>query len=496
MITKDTLTEAADRIARVPRAHFIDGAFTTVGGDAGTIALINPANEASLGTIPSGTPAHVDAAVAAARRALPGWAGRTPADRAEVLHALADVVDANVDLLAAIEAINGGKPLAAASDEIPVVSDSLRFMAGAARTAQAPAAGQYAEGHLSYIRREPVGVVGAITPWNYPLMMAAWKIAPVLAAGNTMVLKPSQLTPLTTLVLMELAADILPAGVLNVVLGTGSIVGDAMSHHPGVDMMALTGSVRSGQSVAEAAAATVKRVHLELGGKAPVVIFDDADLDSAVETLAVAGYVNAGQECGAATRVICHEDVHDAFVEKLVRAAEALTIGDPAEGESIELGPVISAAQRDRIAAMVDRARRDGAKVLTGGQVPDRAGYFYPPTVITDVAAGSEMAREEVFGPVISVERFATESEAIAKANDVVYGLAASVWTADPGRMLRVVEQLDFGTVWANSHLAVATEMPWAGFGHSGYGRDNGTYALDDYTRTKHVMLAMGAARD
>ncbi|MFJ9824509.1 aminobutyraldehyde dehydrogenase [Streptomyces sp. NPDC101160] len=496
MITKDTLTEAADRIARVPRAHFIDGSFTTAVPDAGTTALINPANEASLGTVPKGTPADVDAAVTAARRALPDWAGRTPAARAALLNQLADAVDAHLDLLAAIESINGGKPLAAVVEEIPVVSDSLRFMAGAARTAQAPAAGQYVEGQLSYIRREPVGVVGAITPWNFPLMMAAWKIAPVLAAGNTMVLKPSQLTPLTTLVLMELAADILPAGVLNVVLGSGSVVGEAMSHHPGIDMMALTGSVGSGRSVAEGAAATVKRVHLELGGKAPVVVYDDADLDAAVEGLIAAGYTNAGQDCGAATRVICHESVHDELVERLVRAAEALTMGDPAEGEHVVLGPVISAAQRDRIAGMVDRARRDGATVVTGGQIPDRAGFFYPPTVITNVAAGSEMAREEVFGPVISVESFATESEAIAKANDVVYGLAASVWTADHGRALRAVEQLNFGSVWTNSHLTVATEMPWVGFGHSGYGRDNATYALDDYTRTKHVMLAMGAARD
>ncbi|MCP2274463.1 aminobutyraldehyde dehydrogenase [Nocardia amikacinitolerans] len=495
MITPDVIAAAEDRIREVSRTHFIGGQFRPTDSTE-TISVTNPATEESLGAIPNGTRDDIDAAVAAARSALPDWSRRTPAARAEMLFALADVVDANLDLLAAVESINGGKPFAAALEEIPVVSDGLRFMAGAARTAQAPAAAQYVPGMLSYIRREPVGVVGAVAPWNFPLMMAGWKIAPILAAGNTLVLKPSQLTPFSILVLMELAGDVLPPGVLNVVLGRGSDIGKALSEHPGIDMMAVTGSLASGQAVARDSAAGVKRVHLELGGKAPVVVFPDADIDDVAQTLVATGYTNAGQDCGAATRVVCHHDVHDLLVDKLVTAAENLVMGDPCAEEGVQLGPVIGAAQRDRIAAMVDQARKDGAKVVTGGAVPDRAGYFYPPTVITDVAPGTEMAREEVFGPVISVETFGTEAEAIAKANDVEYGLAASVWTADQRRALRVVEQLEFGSVWANTHLAFTTEMPWVGFGKSGYGRDNSIYALDDYTRTKHVMLPMDASAE
>ncbi|MFI8975027.1 aldehyde dehydrogenase family protein [Nocardia asteroides] len=494
MITAETLALARERIRQVPRAHFIAGKFVD-SDNTETITVTNPADGSSLGTIPNGTRADVDHAVEAALAAAAEWGNRTPAERAGVLFALADVVDANADLLAAVESINAGKPLDAVVEEIPVVSDCLRFMAGAARTAQAPAPGQYVQGQVSYLRREPVGVVGAITPWNFPLMMAAWKIAPILAAGNTLVLKPSQLTPLSLLVLLELAGDVLPAGVLNVVLGAGAEVGEAMSHHPGIDMMALTGSLRSGQLVAAGAAVGVKRVHLELGGKAPVVVYPDADIDAVVDTVIAVGYGNAGQDCGAATRVICHDSIRETLVERLVSAAEALTMGDPSAGEPVQLGPVISAGHRARVAAMVDRARSEGAVIATGGVIPDRSGYFYPPTVIVDVAPGSEMAREEVFGPVVSVETFATEAQAIAKANDVEYGLAASVWTADQGQALRATEQLGFGSVWVNSHLTFTNEMPWVGFGKSGYGRDNSIYALDDYTRTKHVMLAMGTPK-
>ncbi|MGE0217147.1 aminobutyraldehyde dehydrogenase [Mycolicibacterium sp.] len=487
----ETLPEAVAAIARIPRAHFINGRFVISG--SGRSPLVDPATGEPLDDVPNGTSATVDLAVQAAREAQRDWSRRTPADRAEVLNALADRIDAHAATFTAVEAINVGKPLSVAEVEVPLASDCLRFQAGSARAAQAPAAGQYVDGQLSFIKREPVGVVGAVAPWNYPLMMAVWKIAPAIAAGNTLVLKPSELTPLTTLLLMELSADIVPPGVVNVVLGTGTIVGEALSRHHGIDMVSLTGSVRSGRQVAAGAATTLKRVHLELGGKAPFVVFPDADVDAAVAALTVAGYWNTGQECGAAARVLCHESTVDEVVARLVARSEAIVVGGPADGADVEMGPLVSAAQRDRVAAAVDRARADGAAIQTGGVFLDRPGFFYAPTVVTDVRAGTAMAREEVFGPVISVETFRTESEAIAKANDVIYGLAASVWTADAGRAIRCIDQLDFGTVWVNSHLTLASEMPWGGFGASGYGRDNSTYALDDYTRTKHAMLAMGA---
>ncbi|WP_227981101.1 aminobutyraldehyde dehydrogenase [Nocardia spumae] len=494
MSPEEILAHAQRRIDDLAPAHYIGGRFVPSTGSA-TIEVINPGNEKRLGVASNGTAADVDAAVAAARAALPGWARLTPAGRAELLFRFADAIDDSADL-AALEALNVGKSYAYAAYEIPFISDCFRFMAGAARTAQTPAPGQYAEGRLSYIRREPVGVVGAITPWNFPLLMAAWKIAPALAAGNTVVLKPSELTPLSTLILADLSRGILPDGVLNVVVGEGATVGEAMSRHEGIDMMALTGSVASGRLVAEGAATTIKRVHLELGGKAPVVVFPDADFDELVQTLVTVGYGNAGQDCGAATRVICHEDVRDRLLEALVTAAGQLRSGDAASGEEFELGPLISAAQRDRVAGMVDRARKDGARVVLGGEIPDGPGFFYPATILADVVSGSEMAREEVFGPVISVETFTTDAEALAKANDVEYGLAASVWTRDQARALRFTEDLNFGSVWVGTHLNFVSEMPWAGFGKSGYGRDNSTYALDDYSRTKHVMLPLGAPLD
>ncbi|MFD9961869.1 aminobutyraldehyde dehydrogenase [Amycolatopsis sp. NPDC058986] len=495
MTPEKILAAAQRRIDDLAPAQYIGGGFVA-STSAETIEVTSPGTGTRLGAAANGTAADVDAAVSAARTALPAWARRTPRARAEALFRFADVIDEHAELLAALEALNVGKSYAYATYEIPLISDCFRFMAGAARTAQAPASGQYVEGRLSYIRREPVGVIGAITPWNFPLLMAAWKIAPALAAGNTVVLKPSVLTPLSTLVLADLATGILSDGVLNIVTGAGATVGHAMSHHDGIAMMALTGSVGSGRQVAEGAATTVKRVHLELGGKAPVVVFPDADLDLLVQTLIAVGYGNAGQDCGAATRVICHEDVRDRLLEALAAAARELRSGNAALGEEFELGPLISAAHRDRVAAMVDRARQDGANVVLGGEIPEGPGFFYPATILADVASGSEMAREEVFGPVISVETFAVDAEALAKANDVEYGLAASVWTNDQARALRFTEDLAFGSVWVNTHLTFANEMPWAGFGRSGYGRDNSTYALEDYTRTKHVMLPIGAPLD
>ncbi|NUH40164.1 aminobutyraldehyde dehydrogenase [Streptomyces samsunensis] len=467
--------------------HFIGGRLRP--GRDGVMTLHEPATGKALLEVPLGDNSTVDEAVAAAHDALTSWRRTLPAERAAVLLRLADAVEAHTELFAQVESLNVGKPLAVSREEIAVAADSLRFMAGAARTAQTPAAGEYVRGHMSMIRREPVGVVGAITPWNYPLMMAIWKLAPALAAGNTVVLKPAELTPLSTLLLTELTREILPPGVVNIVLGTGSVVGAALSRHPGIAMMSLTGSVASGKAVADAASDTLKRVHLELGGKAPVVVFDDADLDEVVESLKVMGYWNTGQECGAATRVLCDAAVHNALVAKLAVAVSSLAVGAPEDGEDIEMGPLISERQLERVAGMVSRAAADGAAIVAGGARIDRPGFFYAPTVITDVPAGSEIAREEVFGPVVTVQSFTSEAEAVAMANDVPYGLAASVWTENASRSLRVSDDLDFGTVWINSHLTLAAEMPWGGFGLSGYGRDMSAYALDDFTRTKHVMV-------
>ena len=482
------LTETRRRIATSTCGHVIDGLSTRGLGE--DVDVLNPSTGEVLRRVPSGTPADVDAAVVAARRALPAWRRRPPAERARLLLALADVIDADAELFAFIETLNVGKPLAVAQAEIPLASDALRLMAGAVRTAQAPAPGEYVEGHLSLVLREAVGVVGAVTPWNYPLMMAMWKVAPALAAGNTVVLKPSEPTPLSTVIFAELTTDILPPGVLNVVLGTGSVVGEALTSHSGVDMVSLTGSVRSGRSVATNAAATIKRVHLELGGKAPVIVFGDADLDEVAETVTTMGFWNSGQECGSATRVLCEPEIHDALVERLVVHAEALDLGDPGQDRNVTMGPLISDAQVQRVASAVRAAVEEGARIATGGVRIDRAGWFYAPTVLDQIPAGNKILREEIFGPVITVEPFSGEADAVARANAVPYGLAASVWTENSGRALRLVDDLDFGTVWVNSHLTLAAEMPWGGFGASGYGRDMSTLALDDYTRTKHVMLA------
>jgi aldehyde dehydrogenase (NAD+)/aminobutyraldehyde dehydrogenase len=474
-----------------PFGQFIGGAFTASRSDA-TVDVVNPATEEVIARVPAGSVEDVDAAVAAAVAAKADWAAKTPKDRSSVLLRIAEIIEANRELLETLEAANTGKPDAVAEDDISSAIDTFRFSAGAARAFTAPGAGDYAENHTSVMLREPVGVVGVITPWNYPLLMAAWKIAPILAAGNTLVLKPSEQTPLTTLKLAELIANDVPAGVLNIVTGSGRVVGNRISEHPDVDLVAITGSVGSGQKVAESAAATVKRVHLELGGKAPVVVFEDADLEAAAKGVRSAGFWNGGQECGSACRVLVHESVAEKFTELLVREVSEISVGAPGAGDDVEMGSMISRAHYERVLAALEDIRKDGLTIAVGGNALEGPGYFIEPTVVTDVPAGAPVTSAEIFGPVVSVETFSTDEEAITRSNETVYGLAASVWTTNSARSLSVPRRLDFGTVWVNSHLVIANEMPWGGFKGSGYGRDLSIYALEDFSRTKHVMYNRG----
>ncbi|PNH80269.1 gamma-aminobutyraldehyde dehydrogenase [Arthrobacter sp. AFG20] len=473
-----------------PFGQFIGGAFVP-SSSSETVDIVNPATEEVLTKVPAGTVEDVDAAVAAAVAAKDAWAATTPRDRAAVLLKIADIIEANRELFETLEAANTGKPAAVAEDDISSAVDTFRFSAGAARAYSTLGADDYAENHTSVIHREPVGVVGVITPWNYPLLMAAWKIAPVLGAGNTLVLKPSEQTPLTTLKLAELITGEVPAGVLNIVTGPGRVVGNRLSEHPDVDLVAITGSVSSGQKVAAAASGSVKRVHLELGGKAPVVVFADADLEAAAKGVRSAGFWNGGQECGAACRVLVHESVAEKFTELLVREISEITVGTPGAGDA-EIGSMISKAHYERVLAALDDVRKDGLTIAVGGRAIEGPGYFIEPTVVTNVPAGAAITSNEIFGPVVSVETFSTDEEAVTRANETIYGLAASVWTRDSARSLTVPRKLDFGTVWVNSHLVIATEMPWGGFKGSGYGRDLSSYALDDFSRTKHVMYNRG----
>ncbi len=473
-----------------PFGQFIGGAFVPSNSPE-SVDIVNPATEDVLAKVPAGTVEDVDSAVAAAVAAKESWAAKTPRDRSAVLLKIADIIEANRELFETLEAANTGKPAAVAEDDISSAIDTFRFSAGAARAFSTPGAEDYAENHTSVILREPVGVVGVITPWNYPLLMAAWKIAPVLGAGNTLVLKPSEQTPLTTLKLAELIAGEVPAGVINIVTGPGHIVGNRLSGHPDVDLVAITGSVGSGQKVAAAAAGSVKRVHLELGGKAPVVVFDDADLEAAAKGVRSAGFWNGGQECGAACRVLVHESVAQKFTELLVREISEITVGAPGAGDA-EIGSMISRTHYERVLAALDDVRKEGLTIAVGGRAIEGPGYFIEPTVVTNVPAGAAITSNEIFGPVVSVETFSDDQEAVIRANETIYGLAASVWTKDSARSLTLPRKLDFGTVWVNSHLVIATEMPWGGFKGSGYGRDLSSYALEDFSRTKHVMYNRG----
>jgi 1-pyrroline dehydrogenase len=453
-----------------------------------TLDVSNPANDQLVARVPASDPEDVDRAVEAAAAAFETWQKTTPQDRMGMMLRLADAVEAHADELTALEASQTGKPLNVAAVDMPAVADNLRFFAGAARNMEGKAVNEYIADRTSFIRREPIGVVAGIVPWNYPLYMAGWKMGPALAAGNTMVLKPSARTPLTALRFAELAADVLPPGVLNVITGTGDAIGPAIVAHPKVGLISLTGDTDTGKQIARIAADRVKRLHLELGGKAPVVVFDDADLDLAAETLRFASYWNSGQDCTAACRVIAGPGVYDAFVAKLSDQVKDMKWGDPTSGEELEMGSLISHAQVDRVAGMVDRAR-SGAEVVVGGQAPDLKGAYYEPTVVAGPDQKAEIVQDEVFGPVVTVQRFTDEEQAIAWANDVRFGLAASVWTRDIGKALRVSKAIQFGTVWVNDHFTLVSEMPHGGFKESGYGKDQSMYAVEDYTIVKHVML-------